>query len=257
MRDYGRVHATFWSSHTIKALSEDARTLALYLMTCPHATIVGCFRLPDGYACEDLGWVSERVKKGFDELLANGFANRCETTKWVWILKHLDWNPPENPNQRKSAAKIALSIPDACSWKQAFMRVCGRSLEILSDENGNGFETLEKPFANQEQEQEQEKKQEKKQEKEKTAVADLFSGVDPKIVHDFKALRKAKRAAITETAVAGIRREADKAGMTLESAMAMCCERGWTGFKAEWVNGSGHASPSQPQAGRRHRELGA
>ena len=42
-----------------------------------------------------------------------------------------------------------------------------------------------------------------------------------------------------------------------ESAMAICCGRGWTGLKAEWVNGSGHASPSQPQAGRRHRELGA
>lgn len=52
---------------------------------------------------------------------------------------------------------------------------------------------------------------------------------------DFVAMRKAKRAPITETAIAGIRREADAAGMTLAEALAMCCERGWQGFNAGWV----------------------
>lgn len=65
--------------------------------------------------------------------------------------------------------------------------------------------------------------------------ADLFAGVDPQVVRDFKALRTKLRAAITATAVAGIRREADKAGMTLEAALVMCCERGWRGFKSEWI----------------------
>jgi hypothetical protein len=53
--------------------------------------------------------------------------------------------------------------------------------------------------------------------------------------NDWLALRKAKRATVTETAIAGIEREAIKAGMTLGGALAMACERGWTGFKAEWV----------------------
>ena len=121
-RDYGKVHTSFWSSETIRALSEDGRVLALYLMTSPHTTITGTFRLPDGYACEDLKWTSQRVQKGFAELCANGLANRCETTKWVWIVKHLEWNPPENPNQRKAAAKQAFMTPIECYWKAAFMR---------------------------------------------------------------------------------------------------------------------------------------
>ena len=112
MRDYGKVHTSFWSSSTMRDLSEDGRMLALYLMTSPHNTIAGVFRLPDGYASEDLQWTSQRVIKGFTELLAKGFANRCETTKWVWVLKHLEWNEPENPNQKKSARKIASAIPD-------------------------------------------------------------------------------------------------------------------------------------------------
>lgn len=52
---------------------------------------------------------------------------------------------------------------------------------------------------------------------------------------DFLALRKTKRAPVTDTAIRGIAREAAKASMSLENTLRMCCERGWTGFKAEWV----------------------
>lgn len=140
MRDYGRVHATFWSSKTITGMSDDAKMLALYLMTCSHNTIAGVFRLPDGYIAEDLGWQSERVSKGFAELFRNGFAERCPETKWVWIVKHLIWNPPENPNQWKAAAKVWNAVPECCSWRTKFNQVL------------NGFErvseTVSKPKNN-------------------------------------------------------------------------------------------------------------
>lgn len=159
MRDYGKVHSTFWSSPTIAPLGDDAKLLALYLLTCQHSTIAGVFRMPDGYASEDLEWTQSRVAKGFAELLANGFANRCETTKWVWITKHLKWNAPDNPNQRKAAAKVAATVPDECAWKPEFMRVCGPLLGLESAAEGNPLPTvsepLGKPRLNQEQKQEQ------------------------------------------------------------------------------------------------------
>lgn len=151
MRDYGKVYATFWSSGTTSTLSDDGKLLALYLMTCSHATIAGVFRLPDGYVAEDLSWDQARVSKGFAELFANGFADRCATTKWVWIRKHLEWNKPENPNQRKSAAKIALSVPEECCWRLDFI---GKSHETLGIE-WNPSATLQQPFLNQKQKQEQ------------------------------------------------------------------------------------------------------
>ena len=160
MRDYGKVHTSFWSSATIRALTDDGRLLAAYLMTSPHSTIAGVFRLPDGYVCEDMQWTPERVAKAFAELFAKGFGNRCETTKWVWVVKHLDWNPPENPNQRKSAAKVALAVPEECAWKLEFMRVCGPLLGIEPSETVNPSETVPKSFPNQEPEQEQEQEQE-------------------------------------------------------------------------------------------------
>lgn len=159
MRDYGKVYTKFWESDDIRSLTDDGRMLALYLMTCPHGTIAGVFRLPDGYVCEDMKWSPERVVAAFRELSAKGFANRCETTKWVWVRKHMDWNPPENPNQRKAAAKVALSVAGGCDWKAAFMLACGPSLGIQLAPCDNPSETVPKPspttVANQEQEQKQ------------------------------------------------------------------------------------------------------
>lgn len=63
-------------------------------------------------------------------------------------------------------------------------------------------------------------------------------GVLPEVWQDFVQQRKAKKAAITETAMKGIEREANKAGMTLNAALQEICARGWTGFKAEWVQKS-------------------
>jgi uncharacterized protein YdaU (DUF1376 family) len=59
-------------------------------------------------------------------------------------------------------------------------------------------------------------------------------GVSEQIWQDFLAIRKAKRAPLTDTALEGIAREAQKAGLTLAEAIAYCCEQGWQSFNAGW-----------------------
>ena len=59
--------------------------------------------------------------------------------------------------------------------------------------------------------------------------------VDPVIAADWLAHRKAKKATVTLTVIDGIKSEAAKARIALSDALALCCQRGWTGFKAEWV----------------------
>jgi hypothetical protein len=66
---------------------------------------------------------------------------------------------------------------------------------------------------------------------------DLLQDVQPQVLQDWKTLRKQKKAPITRTAVEGICREAEKAGMSVNDALATCCSRGWIGFNAEWVKG--------------------
>lgn len=65
--------------------------------------------------------------------------------------------------------------------------------------------------------------------------ADLLPGLPAGLVADFLAVRKAKKLPLTTTAVEGLIREANKAGVSLEAAIRTCCERGWAGFNAEWI----------------------
>ena len=71
--------------------------------------------------------------------------------------------------------------------------------------------------------------------KREPAIAVCPVNVEETVWADFLALRKAKKAPVTVTSLAGIKREADKANWSLARAITECVERGWTGFKAEWV----------------------
>lgn len=58
--------------------------------------------------------------------------------------------------------------------------------------------------------------------------------VTEQVWQDFQAVRAARRAPLTDTALEGIAREAQKAGIALADAIAYCCEQGWQGFNAAW-----------------------
>lgn len=156
MRDYGKVHTSFWISDDMRRVSDDARLLALYLLTGQHTNMIGCFRLPDGYVSEDLGWGFERVSKGFDELSDNGFITRDSESKWVLIRNFMVWNSIDNPNQGISALRLFTQVPDKSCVKPVLASVIASALTHIETSKLKGCERVLKPFLNQEQEQEQE-----------------------------------------------------------------------------------------------------
>ena len=81
------------------------------------------------------------------------------------------------------------------------------------------------------------------------AQAHLVSiGVDESVSADWIQSRKALKAAPTLTAIEGIAKESERAGISLSDALAMCCQRGWRGFKAEWI-------ADKPINGKTQRQL--
>lgn len=76
----------------------------------------------------------------------------------------------------------------------------------------------------------------------------MLHGVDEQTAADWLALRKSKRAPVTRTALAAIATEAGKAGIPLGSALAICCQRAWTGFEAEWVQRDARSGPDAGSA---------
>ena len=68
--------------------------------------------------------------------------------------------------------------------------------------------------------------------------------VDRQTWIDWLALRKAKRAPVTETVIRGARAEAKKAGMTLTEFLEVWCRRGSQGLEADWIKPHERAGPA-------------
>lgn len=147
-------------------MSEDARTLAFYLLTCPHANLIGCFRLPNAYAADDLQWPIERVREGFAELLASGFASRDEATQWVLIPKYIKWNAFENANVAIAAQKAFDQVP-SIDLKSLLAKALLEFGAHLKEPFTEALGTLLKPFANPEPEPEPIQNQSRKQNRSK------------------------------------------------------------------------------------------
>ena len=60
-------------------------------------------------------------------------------------------------------------------------------------------------------------------------------GVDQQVWNDWLALRKEKRASVTQTVIEGAMGEAEKAGMTFEDFLRVWCRRGTQGLEAAWL----------------------
>ncbi len=81
------------------------------------------------------------------------------------------------------------------------------------------------------------------------AQAHLVSiGVDELVAGDWIKHRRTVKAAPSLTAIDGIAKESERAGISLSDALAMCCQRGWRGFKAEWI-------ADKPINGKSQRQL--
>ena len=135
------------------------------------------------------------VLESFFQLTENG-----------WINKRADQEISHYKGKIEQASKAGKA--------SAERRSNGRSTDVQPTNNQQPITNKHKPIKN------------------TVATPD---GVTDIVWQDWLSLRKAKKAVVTQTAVDGIAREASKAGVSLQTALETCCARGWTGFKADWL----------------------
>lgn len=74
----------------------------------------------------------------------------------------------------------------------------------------------------------------------------ISDGLSEELADAYMRVRKNKKAPESQVAYNGLKREADKAGVSMEVAITECVERNWVGFKADWYNrGLKHVANSQ------------
>ncbi|WP_081613233.1 YdaU family protein [Xanthomonas sp. SHU 199] len=81
--------------------------------------------------------------------------------------------------------------------------------------------------------------------------------VDPQTWTDWLALRKAKKAPVTETVLRSAQGEARKAGMPLEQFLRIWCARGSQGLQADWLKPHERAGPQSAQPPQQSKTLSA
>jgi hypothetical protein len=160
MRRYRTFFPGFWTSPDIVDLPCDTKLLAAYLLTSPHANMIGCYRLPNAYVVEDLRMGSETVSEGFRNLCGKGFITHDSPLSWVLINKFLKWNPIENPNQGIAASKLVGEVPRNSSAYAPLLGMLRENSRNFPAGFIDGLETLREPFRNLELEQEQEQEPE-------------------------------------------------------------------------------------------------
>lgn len=74
MREYSKVYPRFWTGGTGKLLrgDVDAQLIAMYLMTSPHANMIGVYHCPIMYMAHETGLTIEGATKGLARLIEAG-----------------------------------------------------------------------------------------------------------------------------------------------------------------------------------------
>jgi uncharacterized protein YdaU (DUF1376 family) len=182
---------------------------------------------------EEVTAVEQVLNEFFTKTHSGWYHDRCEAVIDEYRLS----NSQKSIAGKASAAKKALKRQQAINVNSTDVEQSLNGSQTEDQRYDNGISTNHKPITN------NHKPITNKEQKTIPSDEDLFSGVAEQVVVDFKKLRNKKKAAITKTAIDGIVREAEKAGLSLEAALMICCERGWTGFDADWVLKPKQGSP--------------
>lgn len=88
MRDYATVSPQFWLGKTGRELRKqgaEAQLVAFYLMTSPHANMLGLYYLPVLYLSHETGLGLEGASKGLRSAIEAGFCSYDVATEMIWV----------------------------------------------------------------------------------------------------------------------------------------------------------------------------
>lgn len=263
MARYRKIDPRIWNDAKFMRIGPMGQMLFLYVLTHPNMTMLGMLRSTKEAIAFERGWDLSAYNQVFDLALTLGLIE-YDTVGLIACPNFLKYNEPESITVVKSWGKIQDFLPECdlyfkylkrakeyCqkrgqAFENAFNEAFAEAKFEPNLEPNDLFDNEAKAEArayqrtkNKEQistnvDKKEKYKKEKKSSKSKIVLSKPDDVSSEQIWSDFLALRNARHAPLTETALNIIRKEAHKAGISLEQALETCCMRGWQGFKAEW-----------------------
>jgi hypothetical protein len=164
MRDYGKVAPQFWTGETgkkLKAAGPEAVIVAMYLMTSPHANMIGLYYLPMIYLAHETGLGVEGASKGLQRAIEASFCAYDEASEHVFVYAMARFQIAEQLDGKDKRCKGVENELAKCPkgpLVQAFRAMYGASFHLPE---ASPIQAPSKPLGSQEQEQEQEQEEQK------------------------------------------------------------------------------------------------
>lgn len=184
MRDYSKVSPKFWIGKTGKALKRqgvETVVVGMYLLTAPHANMLGLYHVPLVYIAHETGLGTEGASKGLQGAIEAGFCAYDHDSEMVWVFEMAAYQIAE---RLKADDKRCIGVqadyddlPENAHLRGFYAKYAGPFNMKNMRDFGSPLQGPSKPLPSQEQEQEQE--QEQKQEKAKASCAKPQSDSTP------------------------------------------------------------------------------
>lgn len=172
MRGYSVVAPQFWIGDTGKALKRagsEAVIVGMYLMTSPHANMLGLYYLPQIYIGHETGLGIEGASKGLASCIEAGFCDYDKESEMVWVHEMARYQVGEALDPKDKRSKGVQNDYDALPanpYLEAFFSRYGTAFCMTKKRasKGKSISPIQPPsesLASQEQDhhQEQEHKQ--------------------------------------------------------------------------------------------------
>lgn len=133
---YARIKPSFWTGKTGRALRghPDAQALAVYLMSSPHANMIGAYRCPIAYMAAETGRPTEGASEALTKLCQMGFCTFDPETETVWVHEMARFQIDEalklGDKRVKNVAKLFAEIEND-RIKRAFFAKYGTAYHLV------------------------------------------------------------------------------------------------------------------------------
>jgi hypothetical protein len=226
-----------WKDKWFRGLSAVEKLAYMYCLdNCDHA---GVIEIDEELADFQIG-SSVEWSKFFDK--CDGRLMKLDCGKW-WVVKFIAYQYGSISEGCKAHNPVFASI------QKYELR---KAMERVSKGYPKGIQRVQD--MDKDKDKDTDKDTDKVKDKAQGGAGGRFStalacppDVDPDAWRDWNAVRKAKKlGAATQSVYDSVRREAEKAGLTVGQAIEIAAGESWGGFKATWLDKAKSRDASQP-----------